>query len=215
MFQYLCPVYSIGLQLSTARIHWSYRKSSPKVLRFLGHDLRQVPYTCFIPLVLIHSLRKARYTTHHNWHFYVSRKWRWKSPMESIRVSSGRESSRGIGQVSTSNLKEKFQMNYEAFSFTWWIHRISPTVSKVRITLQSPFQSGGLNLKPIVLCQCSSNFWFISVVGYVMTILVCSLICTAFSVFANGKEVVCLSLVWFGEADTVLYSSRRVRLFVV
>lgn len=135
--------------------------------------------------------------------------------MESIRVSRGRESSRGIGQVSTSNLNEKFQLNYEAFSFTWWIHRISPTVSKVRITLQSPFQSGGLNLKLIVLCQCSSNFWFISVVGYVMTILVCSLICTIFSVFAKGKEVVCLSLVWFGEADTVLYSSRRVRLFVV
>ena len=63
--------------------------------------------------------------------------------MESIRVSSGRESSRGIGQLSTSNLKEKFQMNYEAFSFTKWIHRISPTVSKVRITLQSPFQPGG------------------------------------------------------------------------
>ena len=75
VFQYLCPVYSIGLQLSTARIHWSYRKSSPKVLRFLGHDLRQVSYTCCsMPVVLIHSLGKAHYTTHHNWHFYVSRK---------------------------------------------------------------------------------------------------------------------------------------------
>ena len=131
------------------------------------------------------------------------------------QFESSMELSRSIGQLSTSNFKEKFQMNYEAFSFTWWIHRISPTVSKVRITLQSPFQSGWLNLKPIVLCQCSSNFWFISVVGYVMTILVCSLICTTFSVFAKGKEVVCLCLVWFGEADTVLYSSRRVRLFVV
>lgn len=120
-----------------------------------------------------------------------------------------------LDNSTTSNFKEKFQMNCGAFSVAWWIHRISPTVSKVRVTLQSPFQSGGLNLKPIVLCQCSSNFWFISVVGYVMTILVCSFMCTTFSVFAKGKEVVRLSLVWFGEADTVLYSSRRVRLRVV
>ena len=42
--------------------------------------------------------------------------------MESIRISSGRESSRGIGQLSTSNLKEKFQMNYEAFSFTYLVN---------------------------------------------------------------------------------------------
>ena len=35
------------------------------------------------------------------------------------QFESSMELSRSIGQLSTSNFKEKFQMNYEAFSFTW------------------------------------------------------------------------------------------------